>query len=93
LDRLGAFCLLFKRETLEAIGSFDRLATLTKTRSRLKPVDENVLGMAVRQAGATMACCHDLFIHHFGSRLAASRSGGGESTRTIATQASGPNGV
>jgi GT2 family glycosyltransferase len=78
VDRLDTFCLLFKHETLESIGSFERLAESTKRHSRLKIVDENVLGLAVRQSGANMACCHDLFIHHFGSRLAVPADGGGK---------------
>jgi cellulose synthase/poly-beta-1,6-N-acetylglucosamine synthase-like glycosyltransferase len=89
VDRLDAFCLLFKRETLQSIGSFDRLAESTRSRSRLKIVDENALGIAVRQCGTIMACCGDVFIYHFGSRSAVSGRGGGESTGPIFHQASG----
>jgi len=75
-DRLDTFCLLFKREVLERIGPLDRLASSTNIRSSLRMVDPSVLGLAVRRAGAKMACCHDLFIHHFGSRLGVLRDGG-----------------
>jgi O-antigen biosynthesis protein len=75
-DRLDTFCLLFKREVLEKIGPLDRLAASADSRSRLRIVDPSGLGQAVRRAGAKMACCRDLFIHHFGSRLGI--LGGGE---------------
>ena len=30
--------------------------------------DTDILSAKARQAGYTLACCRDLFIHHFGTR-------------------------
>jgi hypothetical protein len=30
--------------------------------------DTDILSAKTRQAGFTLACCRDLFIHHFGTR-------------------------
>ena len=30
--------------------------------------DTDILSVKARQAGFTLACCRDLFIHHFGTR-------------------------
>ena len=60
-ERLGGFCLLLKREVLAAIGSLDAV-------SGFEIFDADQLSFRARHAGYTLACCKDLFIHHFGSR-------------------------
>ncbi len=62
-DRLGGFCVLLKRQALDRIG----LANLEKW-TDLSLFDTDILSTKVRQAGFTLACCRDLFIHHFGTR-------------------------
>ena len=37
-------------------------------RSDLSLVDTDILSAKARQAGYTLACCRDLFVHHFGAR-------------------------
>jgi hypothetical protein len=61
VDRLGGFCVLLKRQVLTAIGPL-------QTRTGLELFDTDALCRQVRQARYTLACCRDLFIHHFGSR-------------------------
>ena len=61
VERLGGFCLLLKREVLAKIGSVDKVPGLGL-------FDTDLLSMRARQAGYTLACCKDLFVHHFGSR-------------------------
>src|SRR5207249_3381978 len=61
VDRLGGFCLLLKREVLAKIGTQDDAAGLGL-------FDTDILSLKARHAGYTLACCKDLFIHHFGSR-------------------------
>ena len=63
VDRLGGFCLLLKRQVLER----DRLAELEKW-TDLSLFDTDILSVKARQAGFTLACCRDLFVHHFGTR-------------------------
>jgi GT2 family glycosyltransferase len=60
-ERLGGFCLLLKREVLLKIGPLDAAAGLGL-------FDTDLLSLKARQAGYTLACCCDLFIHHFGTR-------------------------
>lgn len=63
IERLGGFCLLLKREVLE------RTSVLrTEKWSDLSLFDTDILSIKARQAGYTLACCRDLFIHHFGTR-------------------------
>lgn len=71
VERLGGFCLLLKREALAKIGSLDAWTDLSL-------FDTDILSAKAREAGYTLACCRDLFIHHFG-------------TRTFAHGASEPN--
>jgi len=59
--RLGGFCLLIKREVLAKVGPLEGSAGLGL-------FDTDLLCQRARQAGFTLACCKDLFIHHFGSR-------------------------
>jgi GT2 family glycosyltransferase len=61
VNRLGGFCLLLKRAVLDRIGSFDK-------GSDLALFDSDVLSAKARQAGFTLACCRDLYVHHFGTR-------------------------
>ena len=65
VDRLGGFCLLAKREVLKKIEATSSL----KEWSDLKLFDTDILSSKARQAGYTLACCRDLYIHHFGSRV------------------------
>ena len=69
-ERLASFCLLIRREVLPKVGFLD-------TRSPLPFHDDEGFCRKVRQAGYRLACCRDLFIHHFGSRTA---TGHGRST-------------
>jgi len=61
-DRLGGFCLLVRRSVLERIGS-----NLDKW-TDLGLFDSDILSSKAREAGFNLACCRDLFIHHFGTR-------------------------
>jgi len=65
VDRLGGFCLLIKRIVLKKIESHTSLREWTD----LRLFDTDILSNKARQAGFTLACCRDLFIHHFGSRV------------------------
>jgi O-antigen biosynthesis protein len=60
-ERLGGFCLLLKREVLKRIGHL-------REANDLALFDTDVLSSKARQAGFTLACCRDLFVHHFGTR-------------------------
>jgi GT2 family glycosyltransferase len=62
VDRLGGFCLLVKREVLNALGPLD------ETKTGLEVFDTDSFCQKARQAGFTLAICKDLFIHNFGSR-------------------------
>ncbi len=61
VERLGGFCLLIKRSVLA-------LLEVATPPSGLGVFDTDALCHKARQAGYTLACCRDLFIHHFGSR-------------------------
>ena len=63
VERLGGFCLLIKREVLEKIGQTE----LAKW-SDLSLFDTDILSAKAKQAGFTLVCCQDLFVHHFGTR-------------------------
>lgn len=69
-DHLDTFCLLFKREILGRIGPLGGLPPSDGQRLGPGTLDGRSLGLVIRRAGAKMACCQDLFIHHFGSRQA-----------------------
>jgi len=60
-ERLGGFCLLIKRGVLERIGPLEKWTELAY-------FDNVLLSSKARQAGYTLACCRDLYIHHFGTR-------------------------
>jgi len=62
VDYLGGFCLLGKRAVLDFLGPIE-------TKSGLNVFDTDTLCLKVRQAGYVLACCQDLFVHHFGSRM------------------------
>jgi GT2 family glycosyltransferase len=62
-ERLGGFCLLLKRHVLDRIGT----PNIEKW-TDLSLFDTDILSVKARQAGFTLACCRDLFIHHFGTR-------------------------
>jgi GT2 family glycosyltransferase len=59
--RLGGFCLLVKREVLAKVGPPGGSAGL-------QVFDTDLLCQRAWQAGFTLACCKDLFVHPFGSR-------------------------
>jgi GT2 family glycosyltransferase len=61
-DRLASFCVLIKRSVLEQIGPVFAPAPLG--------ISDEDLSDRVRRAGYRLACCRDLFVHHFGSRIA-----------------------
>ncbi len=61
-DRLGGFCLLIKREVLAKVN-------LLEENSEPGYFNATALSWKARQAGYKLACCRDLFIHHFGSRI------------------------
>lgn len=65
VDRLGGFCLLLKRQVLKKIEQASSLREWTD----LRLFDTDILSAKAGQAGFTLACCRDLFIHHFGSRI------------------------
>jgi GT2 family glycosyltransferase len=60
-ERLGGFCLMLRREVLIKTGPIDGW-------SDLNIFDTDLLCTKARQAGFKLACCRDLFVHHFGSR-------------------------
>jgi GT2 family glycosyltransferase len=62
VERLGGFCLLVRRAVLERVG------TALDEWTDLGLFDTDILSAKARQAGFTLACCRDLFIHHFGTR-------------------------
>lgn len=62
-DRLGGFCLLLKRQVLKKMEEHG-----LNEWSDLSLFDTDILSSKARQAGFTLACCRDLFIHHFGTR-------------------------
>jgi len=63
VERLGGFCLLIKRQVIDRIA-LPKLEEWTD----LSLFDTDILSVKARQAGFTLACCRDLFIHHFGTR-------------------------
>jgi O-antigen biosynthesis protein len=74
-ERLGGFCLLVKQSVLERIGPLSQW-------SDLGLFDTDILSTKARQAGFTLACCCDLFIHHFGTRTFAHGAPHSESDKT-----------
>src|SRR5207237_10141661 len=70
-DRLGGFCLLIKREVLKRIGHLRESA-------ELGIFDTDALCKSARTAGFTLACCNDVFVHHFGTRTFAHGAPQGE---------------
>jgi GT2 family glycosyltransferase len=62
VEQLGGFCLLLKRQVLQKVEPL-------QTDSGLGIFDTVALCGKARQAGFTLACCKDLFIHHFGSKV------------------------
>lgn len=62
VERLGGFCLLMKREV------FKRIELELDKWTDLSLFDTDIVGVKARQAGYSLGCCRDLFVHHFGSR-------------------------
>lgn len=67
-ETLDPFCLMFRREALEAISPLVSLSGPPSQAAPLSLLDEISLSRQLRQAGFRLACCHDLFIHYFASR-------------------------
>ncbi len=63
VERLGGFCLLINPAVLRKVDFFDE-------RSAPGAFDAEALSRKVRQAGHHCLVCRDLFIHHFGNRVA-----------------------
>jgi GT2 family glycosyltransferase len=61
-ERLAGFCLLFKRAILQRVCFFD-------DQIEKGVFNADALSGRIRQAGYHLACCRDLFVHHFGSRI------------------------
>ena len=79
--RLGGFCLLLKRQVLQKIEQFGSLDKWTD----LSLFDTDILSAKARQAGFTLACCRDLFVHHFGTRTFAHGAPDGTSRKKEVT--------
>jgi GT2 family glycosyltransferase len=69
--RLGGFCVLVKRQVLERIGA-------PESWPGLGLFDTDWLSARARQAGFSLTCCRDLFVHHFGTRTFAQGAPGDE---------------
>jgi glycosyltransferase involved in cell wall biosynthesis/Flp pilus assembly protein TadD len=61
VDRLIGFCLLLRRDVVQAIGPLDE-------QFGLGFFDDDDLGVRARAAGYRLAVALDVFVHHFGSR-------------------------
>jgi GT2 family glycosyltransferase len=79
--RLGGFCLLIRRTVL------DRVGTALNEWSDLSLFDSDIVSAKAHQAGFTLVCCRDLFIHHFGTRTFAHGAPTGSNGATTAPRA------
>jgi GT2 family glycosyltransferase/tetratricopeptide (TPR) repeat protein len=61
VERLTGFCLLARRELLDAVGGFDEGFGLGF-------FDDDDLSVRARRAGFRLLVAQDVFVHHFGSR-------------------------
>jgi GT2 family glycosyltransferase len=59
-DALVPFCWMFKRPVLNHVLPLEPSSFFT--------LNADLVFRRIREAGFHMACCRDLFIHHFGSR-------------------------
>lgn len=66
-DRLGGFCLMFKREVYKRLTQQGDLNKWTD----LSLFDSDIVSVKAKQYGYNLAVCRDLFIHHFGIRTSA----------------------
>jgi GT2 family glycosyltransferase len=62
VDRLGGGCVLLRRSALRAVGAIPG--------APLRFFDPEALSRRVLEAGFRLACCRDLFVHSFGTRIA-----------------------
>jgi len=60
-ESLGGFCMLIKRQVLQQVSLFESGGGV---------LDADAFCRRVRRAGYVCAFCRDLYVHHFGSRLA-----------------------
>src|SRR5262249_32609519 len=65
VGHLGGFCLLVKRIVLKKVENTISLREWTD----LGLFDTEILSLKAKKAGFSLACCKDLFIHHFGTRI------------------------
>jgi GT2 family glycosyltransferase len=70
VDHLGGFCLLVKRAVLNAVDLF-------AAGEGLGFFGLDALSERARRAGFLLACCRDVYVHHFGTRHIARRTDGG----------------
>lgn len=68
VDALAGFCVLLKRDALQSIGPLDSLRR-SEGYTPIQRLDGVALSIAIRGLGFRLACCYDLFVHHFGSRV------------------------
>lgn len=73
VERLAGYCLLVKRKVLDEIG-MQNLAKWTD----LSLFDTDILSVKAAQAKFVLACCRDLFVHHFGTRTFSQGAAGRE---------------
>lgn len=62
VERVGGSCAIFKAEVFKKID-------LSNVQTPFGCIDGDLLSKKVVDAGYKLACCRDLFVHHFGSRL------------------------
>ncbi len=62
VPKLSGFCVLMTRAVYKAIGGLDE-------QFGLGLFDDDDLSLRARRAGFELAVAHDLFVHHFGSRM------------------------
>jgi GT2 family glycosyltransferase len=63
VDRLGGFCFLLKREVLERVP-------LLTSNDDSGMFDADAFSARMSRAGYRLGCCRDLFVYHFGSKVA-----------------------
>jgi GT2 family glycosyltransferase len=68
VDRVSEICLLMKRPIVEEVLSLARSKGFVG--SELGFQESGTISQAARRLGYRIACCHDLFVHNFGTRAA-----------------------
>jgi GT2 family glycosyltransferase len=62
IERVGGFCWLGRREVVTRVSMLDKGGSDTV-------FDAGQFSSQVRRSGFHLACCRDLYVHHFGSSL------------------------